>query len=170
MTQIESFHIQKPPLDALIALLSLCGEVVSVFLKAKPPLRHRPGAERDQTLRLLFECEGFHEACSDLGTIGGSVRIGATLNRLEFEGSLLSVALQGGCHRSTSHVSMEQARAIVQLGLSAAFPEPFSELLAFRIDNDDWCQFAEEATVFASYVVNQPARGLWWVLCVADQD
>jgi hypothetical protein len=106
VTKLLPFAIQKPPLDALLALLSECGQVVSVFLKAKPALSLNFGRERDRPLQ----------------------------------------------------------------GLEAAFPEPFSDLFVFRIDSREWCELAASATLSASYIVYQSARGLWWVLCVADED
>jgi len=55
-------------------------------------------------------------------------------------------------------------------GVAAVFPEPFAEICAFRIDDEEWCQFTMEATISSSYLVCQAARGLWWLLCVADSD
>ena len=93
----------------------------------------------------------------------------AYLNRLEFEGSLAHLILQGGCHRQTNH-SRNGAISIVESALDAVFPAPFDDLIVFRLDNSEWSELTDQATISSSYFVLQGARGLWWFLCVADFD
>lgn len=94
----------------------------------------------------------------------------STLDRFEFEESLIALAVRGGCHRATASVPQEHIRSVVASGLSAAFSEPFDDVHVFRLDDEKWCQATDEATISSSYAVWQSARGLWWVLCVADID
>jgi hypothetical protein len=168
-TDIE-FVVEKSELRALLSALEQCGQVVSVFLKPKPPVR--PDLQRQDgcVLSELFELMAVQEACADLGLKNPVNARYALLNRLEFEGSLVSVVMQGGCHRAKVVASLEAARELVAKAMEAAFPAPFGNLYVARIDSESWCKLAFEATLSASYVAWQSERSLWWVLCVADTD
>jgi len=168
MTVDSEYSIEKPELNTLLEHLKQCGEVISVFFKPKPAVV--PRLATNEPLSELLSSNAFMNASDRLGEVLGAKVKCSTLNRLEFEGSLVSVVLMGGCHSPAVAMSQEQARSIVLPGIAAAFPEPFGEICAFRIDSDEWCQFTKEATVSSSYLIWQAARGLWWLLCVADFD
>lgn len=119
-------------------------------------------------LTSLFNNPDLQNDCTELGFIAsGPIRY-ATLNRFEFEGSLISILLEGGCHRKS--IPEHDARVIVHEALAVIFPKPFDNVLAFRPDDPSWSEFSREATISHSYVVWQGARGLWWILCIADID
>jgi hypothetical protein len=162
------YTVEKPALQALLEVLSQCGQVVSVFLNPQPPVRPKPLDAHP--LSELFACGAFQTATHKLGQVSATLGRYSTLNRLEFEGSLVSVVLAGGCHCSTSGISQHEARSLVAGALAAVFPEPFDDLLVFRLDNEAWCPLAAESTVSSSFVAWQSPRNLWWVLCVADSD
>ncbi|HEY8023685.1 MAG TPA: hypothetical protein VIF60_03900 [Burkholderiaceae bacterium] len=163
------FHIDKPELQTLLDLLGNCGEVVSIFLKPKPAVA--PSfSSIDDPIGQLLELDGFSRYCEGLGSISRQVGRFAILNRLEFEGSITSVILQGGCHHSTYGLSKSSASAVVADALDRVFPEPFSDLYVCRIDNESWCSLTNDATLSSTYVAYQIARGLWWILCVAGFD
>ena len=168
MTATTRVEITKPEFSELVGLLRHCGEVVSFFLKPTPSIR--PAFNASQPVAPLLADEEFCALARDLGTVAVNPGRYSTLNRLEFEGSLVAVARAGGCHRSTAGMSEDRIRGTVKAGLAAAFPEPFNELHVFRFDDEKWCQATEDATLFASYVVWQGARGLWWVLSISDID
>ena len=169
MSRDFRFHIDKPELQTLLDLLGNCGQVVSIFLKPKPAVGPSLSSI-DDPLGELLELDGFSGYCEGLGSISRQVGRFAFLNRLEFEGSITSVILQGGCHQSTYGMSKSSASAVVTAALDRVFPEPFSDLYVCRIDNESWCSFTEDATLSATYAAYQGARGLWWILCVADFD
>jgi len=168
MATVNDSLLEKPGVKELLEVLGQCGQVVSAFLKPTPSVR--PLFQEDHPLVDLFDSKAFQEAAFSLGQVSSTLGRYSTLNRLEFEGSLVSVVLQGGCHRATTGMPVEVARALVLRALEEAFPEPFSDVHVFRLDAEAWCQLTNEATVSTSYVVWQSARGLWWVLCVADFD
>jgi len=170
MTTADVFRVDKPEVQALLDVLEQRGQVVSVFLKPKPSAIPDFSRERGHPLAELVAHPSFHQACADLGAVSEDLGHYSTLNRLEFEGSLISVVIAGGCHRVTSGVSPEVARSLVGNALTAAFPEPFADLHVFRLDEERWCQLTSNATISSSYFAWQSARGLWWVLCVADSD
>lgn len=169
MPSSSQYSIKKPALQSLLDLLAQCGQVVSVFFKPKPAVK--PSFENaNQPLAELVTTEAFKELCDELGLVGQVIKRFSTLNRLEFEGSLAAVILEGGCHRSTTGISRSEASAVVAAGVEAVFPEPFSSIHVFRIDDESWCSLTSEATISSTYVAWEGARGLWWVLCVADSD
>ena len=169
MSTSSQFSIEKPALQSLLDLLGECGQVVSVFLKPKRAVK--PNFEStNQPLAELIAIEAFEESCSELGLVGQEIKRFSTLNRLEFEGSLTAVVLEGGCHRSTTGIPRSEANAVVAAGVEAVFPEPFSSIHVFRIDDESWCSLTNEATISSMYVAWEGARGLWWVLCIADFD
>jgi hypothetical protein len=169
MSTSSQFSIEKPALQSLLDLLGQCGQVVSIFLKPKPAVK--PSFESaNQPLAELVTTEAFKELYGELGLVGQVIKRFSTLNRLEFEGSLTAVILEGGCHRSTTGISRREASAVVAAGVEAVFPEPFSSIHIFRIDDESWCSLTNEATISSMYVAWESARGLWWVLCVADSD
>ena len=162
------FFIDKPELQELLERLGKCGDVFSVFMKPKPSIApdfnhpHHP-------IKALVELEEFKELCQKLGRVNKHINDYSKLNRLEFEGSLVSVLLQGGCGLEPD-MSKELASHIVSDGVSAVFPEPFSSITVFRIDDHSWCSLMDEATISSMYIAWESCRGLWWVLCIADYD
>lgn len=152
----------------LLALLEKCGMVVSVFLKPKPALK--PERDGRAPFLALFQLPEFQANSSEIGDINLNEIQFSILNRLELEGSIASIIANGGCHGSTKDIPLEKIKSSVVNGLEAAFPEPFSSVIAFRLDNQSWCSFTDSATLSASYLVYEGARGLWWLLCVADFD
>ena len=168
MPNSSEYAIEKVEINTLLEQLKQCGEVKSVFFKPKPTVI--PRLASDEPLSELFASEAFADAGACLGEVFNAKARCSTLNRLEFEGSLVSVVLRGGCHGPAVALSEQQARTVVLPGVAAAFPAPFEEICAFRIDEEEWCQFTKEATLSSSYLVWQGARGLWWLLCVADID
>jgi hypothetical protein len=169
MSPTIPLSIEKPALHHLLGSLEACGQVVSVFLK--PDLPNKPNIKNPhQPIHEFIALDSFQKFCADLGKINQPPKNISTLNRLEFEGSLASVILQGGCHRCHHGMARGEASAIVLAGLEAVFPEPFSSVTAYRVDDKDWCALTDEATISHLYFVNEGARGLWWVLCIADFD
>lgn len=168
MSAPVQLEVIKPELTELLELLGLCGQVVSFFLKPKQAIA--PTFDASNPLAELFASEAFQTLAGELGAISSDLGRYSTLNRFEFEGSLVSVAVAGGCHRSTADVSRERIRAVVTTGLAAVFPAPFDDVQVFRLDDERWCQATEEATLSTSYVAWQSARGVWWVLCLTDID
>lgn len=167
MTASESYEVNPSRLNELLDLFGQCGEVVSFFLKEK---HHTEPVDPDNPLASLFALPAFQAQASALGAISTEPVRYSTLNRFEFEGSLVSVAVGGGCHRGTAGISQEHIRAVVAAGLDAAFPRPFDDIAVFRLDDEQWCETTAEATCSASYAALQSARGLWWLLCIADYD
>lgn len=94
----------------------------------------------------------------------------ARLNRLEFEGSLIALAHEGGSHSLNRHLPLPEVRKQVGDMLDAVFPAPFAQLWVWRFDRMDWCPWMRAATDCAGYLVWQPERDLWWLLCVCDED
>jgi hypothetical protein len=168
MTAPVQLEVIRPELTELLELLGLCGQVVSFFLKPKQVIA--PAFGTPNPLAKLFTSEAFQTLAGELGAISPDLGRYSTLNRYEFEGSLVSVAVAGGCHGSTADVSRERIRAVVSTGLAAVFPAPFDDVHVFRLDDERWCRATEEATLSTSYVAWQSARGIWWVLCVTDID
>jgi hypothetical protein len=168
MAEGELYKVIKPELTELLELLGQCGHVVSFFLKPEQPIA--PAFDTVNPLGELFASPAFRAQAGKLGAIAHEFGRYSTLNRFEFEGSLVSVAIAGGCHRNTMGISQERVRAVVAAGLAAAFPSPFDDIHVFRLDDERWCQATDEATMSASYVAWQSARGLWWILCITDID
>lgn len=168
MTTTENYEVTKPELIELLHLLGQCGHIVSFFLKPKPSIA--PAFDTASPLASLFALPAFQARAGELGAITAEPIKYSNLNRFEFEGSLVSVAVAGGCHRSTTGTSQEHIRAVVAAALDAAFPRPFDDIHVFRLDDARWCQATDEATISASYVAWQSARGVWWLLCIADID
>jgi hypothetical protein len=166
-TSADEFRVEKEPLIKLLGVLSQCGEVVSKFLKPTPSIRGRDDAQR-----LAEFLERFSDLATQtpLGHVEREYGPFSVLNRFEFEGSLVSIVLDGGCHRATAGLTVEDARRIVAQALDATFPAPFSDLLAYRFDSLDWCELTRTSTLSSAYVVWQSPRNLWWVLCVSDID
>ncbi|UTY59813.1 hypothetical protein [Massilia sp. erpn] len=162
------FDIEKPEIVKFIEALERCGEVVSNFMKFSSTVM--PSCEFASQMPLvdLLQHPEFIESAGELGEIGSKPIHYSTLNRLEFEGSLASVLIEGGCFRNS--ISEDEARKLAGDVLAAAFPKPFDDLLVFRLDDPSWCQFTDVATVSHSYFSWQGARGLWWMLLVADTD
>jgi len=163
----QSYTVNKPELAELLDLLSKCGEVVSFFVKTKSIW---PNGNAIKNLDQLFITEAFQAQSSMLGRVSKDPGSFSILNRLEFEGSLVAVALGGGCHGWTNAPSLERIRELVVAGLAAVFPEPYDEVYVYRLDDLKWCEFTDEATESKSYVAHQGARGLWWMLTIADID
>ncbi|WP_146187985.1 hypothetical protein [Acidovorax sp. CF316] len=168
MTTSECYEVSKPELNELLTLLSQCGHVVSFFLKPKPTVL--PAIDTANPLATLFALPAFQAQAAELGAIAVQPLRYSTLNKFEFEGSLVSVAVAGGCHHNTRGISQEHIRAVVAAGLNAAFPRPFDDIHVFRLDDARWCQATDEATMSTSYAAWQSARGLWWLLSIADID
>ncbi len=160
------FDIQKPELDIFIKALDRCGVVVSIFMKFAPAVL--PGRTSQTPLAALMQHPEFCEDAAILGKISSEPIRYSTLNRMEFEGSLAALLIEGGCFRQSS--SDEVARRLAGQVLAAVFPKPFDDLLVFRLDDPSWSHFTDEATVSHAYFAWQGARGLWWVLSVADTD
>jgi hypothetical protein len=162
------FNIEKPELEKFIDALGSCGEVVSTFMKfSRAVMPSREFASPTPLADLLQHSE-FRDDCAVLGKICSKPILYSTLNRLEFEGSLTSLLVEGGCFRNST--SAHEARLLASDVLAAVFPGPFDDLLVFRLDDPSWSEFTDVATVSHSYVAWQSARGLWWMLSVADID
>jgi hypothetical protein len=166
-TPSVEFSMDKKPLNELLALLSQCGEVVSKFFKPDPLIQ---GV--DDTHRLAEFLAHFRNlaALTPIGHVEHKFGPFSVLNRFEFEGSLVSIALEGGCHRATTGLTVSDARKLVSEALDAAFPAPFSSLRVYRFDSLDWCDLTKQSTISSAYVAYQGARNLWWLLCVSDFD
>ncbi|MYN17394.1 hypothetical protein GTP81_11580 [Rugamonas sp. FT107W] len=162
------FDIDKPELDKFIGTLGQCGEVVSNFMKFSPTVMPAQEFASSAPLADLLHHPEFRVDAIELGEISADPIHYSTLNRWEFEGSLVGILLQGGCFRNST--SEDEARKLAGDVLSAVFPKPFDDLLVFRLDDPSWSEFTDAATVSHSYFAWQGARGLWWVLSVADTD
>ncbi|MTW14283.1 hypothetical protein GM658_27070 [Pseudoduganella eburnea] len=162
------FDIEKPEIVRFLGALERCGEVVSNFMKFSPTVIPSQEFASPAPLLDLLRHPEFVECASELGEIDFKSIQYSTLNRLEFEGSLVSVLVEGGCFRNS--IPEDEARRLAGDALDAAFPKPFDDLLVFRLDDPSWCQFTDIAMVSHSYFVWQGARGLWWLLSVADTD
>jgi hypothetical protein len=158
--------ISKPQVVALHQVLKRCGMVISVFFKPLVPLPCFPG--RDFPINLIAELDDFQGALSELGALRLESVPASTLNRLEFEGSLVQVILDGGCHRQSTH-SRSSAQSLVEAALDAIYPQ-FGGPVVFRLDDTAWSQLTVDATVSNTYLLWEGARGLWWFLCIADFD
>ncbi|MGC5702653.1 hypothetical protein J4P02_20840 [Pseudomonas sp. NFXW11] len=167
LTSACEFVVDKQPLAELLAVLAECGERVSCFFKPVPSIKSL--GERARLAEFLLRFSSFSSSTA-IGQVAPEFGPFAVLNRYEFEGSLLAVALRGGCHGGARGLSLAKARALVCEALDAVFPAPFSELVVYRFDGPDWCELTRGATISSAYVVCQGARNLWWVLCVADFD
>lgn len=163
-----TFNVDKPALRALLHVLGECGQVTSVFLKPQPPVK--PSVRDEALLADFVACEAFQLATVELGKVAPNVGRYSLLNKFEFEGSLISVVLQGGCHRAKSNLTEGAVRSLVGNAIASVFPAPFDGLHVFRMDDEKWCELTAGATVSSSYIAWQSARSLWWVLCVADFD
>lgn len=133
---VGEFLIDKPGLDVLHQALGECGDVHSRFFKLGGAFKPFNPEDRSRPLTGLFEHGLFQDVCADLLPVDNDIGPYATLNRLEFEGSLVSVLMRGGCHGG--RVGEATARAVVSGALDAVFPKPWHELRAFRLDNDNW--------------------------------
>jgi len=161
-------EIEKPELDRFIERLSHCGQVVSTFMKFVPAVMPSREFASPVPLRDLFQHPVFSEGTGALGAISSKPHHYSTLNRLEFEGSLASILVEGGCFRNS--MLEDEARALARDVLVAVFPKPFDDLMVFRLDDPSWSEFTNAATVSYSYFVWQGARGIWWLLSVVDED
>ncbi|WMN15457.1 hypothetical protein QL104_19030 [Pseudomonas piscis] len=166
-TSVSEFVVDKPPLAELLAVLAECGELVSCFFKPDPSIK-----AVGERLRLVEFLQRFSDLArlTAIGQVEPEFGPFSVLNRYELEGSLVAVALRGGCHGGARGLSLSKARALVFEALDAVFPAPFSELVVYRLDSLDWCELSKGSTISAAYVVCQGARNLWWVLCVVDFD
>lgn len=162
------FDIEKPELEKFIEALGRCGEVVSNFMKFAPAVKPAQEFASPTPLADLLRHPEFCEDAVKLGEISSEPIRYSTLNRLEFEGSLASVLVEGGCFRNSTLEG--EARKLAADVLAAVFPKPFDNLLVFRLDDPSWSQFTDAATVSYSYFAWQGARGLWWMLSVSDTD
>ena len=161
------FDVQKVQLDDFLELLSHCGEVVSVFIKPRPPvLVHGDLAQWMQEFLRRFAPIAQQ---SVMGPLDLQDIQFARLNRYELEGSLIALAHDGGCHGLNRHVPLPEVRKQVGDMLDAVFPAPFTQLWVWRFDRMDWCPWMRAATDCAGYLVWQPERDLWWLLCVCDE-
>ena len=159
---------EKPASASLHSALQECGDVISVLMKGTASTKpYFEGA--DFPLEELSQTSEFEVALSKLGQVCASRRAASALDRLEFEGSLTSVLVQGGCHGQGS-LPKQEGRHLVENGVAALFPEPFDELLVLRMDDPEWSVLTSQATISKSYFCWQGARGLWWFLCVTDFD
>jgi hypothetical protein len=162
------FDIDKPDLDKFIGTLGRCGEVVSNFMKFSPTVMPEQEFASSAPLADLLHHPEFPKDAVELGEISSNPIHYSTLNRLEFEGSLAGVLIEGGCFRNST--SEDDARKLAGDVLAAVFPKPFDDLLVFRLDDPSWSEFTAAATVSHSYFAWQGARGIWWILSVADTD
>jgi hypothetical protein len=169
MSASPQFSLSRPALDRLLDELRQQLEVFSVFLNPKPAVlpNLRDGGS---PLVELLSLPAVKTLCAELGEVNPEFTRYSTLNRLEFEGSLVALLLRGGCHGRSVSITEDEARRLVAPALDAAFPQPFESITAFRIDDDDWCTLARKSTIACCYVVNEGARGLWWILCATDID
>lgn len=170
MNGIERFEVSKPAVSRLLERIREDREVISLFLK--PTSRRWPGSHDNPNgpVAWLLGSEEFRALCPELGEIKRVSGRYSTLNRLEFEGSLTSILVEGGCHGTRSQISLEVARQLVADAVGAAFPAPFGHVGAFRLDDWDWCKFTDEGTLWSSHVAWEGARSLVWVLCTRDID
>lgn len=149
------FDIEKPEVAKFIGALERCGEVVSSFMKFSPTVMPSREFASPTPLADLLRHPAFSEDAVDLGEISSKPIHYSTLNRLEFEGSLGSILIEGGCFQNS--ISEDEARRLAGDVLAAAFPKPFDDLLVFRLDDPSWCQFTNVATVSHSYFARQGA-------------
>ena len=161
MSASPEFLLSRPAIDRFLDELKEQLQVFSVFLKPKPMV-FSPTE--------LLSLTAVKSMCADLGEIDSDFSNCVVLNRLEFEGSLVSVLLRGGCHGRSEPMAESEARQVVRSALDAAFPQPFDDLAAFRIDDTGWCKLVSDSTIASCYVVCQGPRGLWWILCATDFD
>lgn len=163
------YQVTKESYKNLICLLQKCGTVVSILIKPKLAMPPSP----DLVLRSISAIDPDSDLgtqVSELGCINSRPLQFSLLNRLEFEGSISAVVKEGGCNIKTEGIPLKTIKDAVCDGVSAVFPEPFSEVNAYRIDDTTWCDLTNSSTTSASYMVFEGARGLWWILCVADID
>ena len=167
---IELFEVDKPAVARLLDLLREDREVISIFLK--PRSRTWPASLGNQAspLAWLLDSEDFKSMCPALGQIRSTTGQYSTLNRLEFEGSLTTILLEGGCHGSSLDMDLGEARACASEALQAAFPAPFDQIGVVRMDDWDWCDFTHEGTIWSSHFACEGARSLVWVLCTRAID
>jgi hypothetical protein len=161
-------EIKKPELDRFIERLSYCGQVVSTFMKFVPAVMPSREFASPAPLADLFRHPEFCDGIEALGAISSKLHHYSTLNRLEFEGSLASVLVEGGCFGNST--PEDDARNLAREVLAAVFPKPFDDLMVFRLDDPRWSEFTNVATLSYTYFAWQGARGLWWLISVADED
>jgi hypothetical protein len=170
MTSVERFEVSSPAVLRLLDRIREDREAVSLFLK--PTSRRWPESHNnpDGPVAWLLGSEEFRSLCPELGAIRRVTGRYSSLNRLEFEGSLTSILLEGGCHGSSSPISLEVARRLVADAVEAAFPAPFGHVGAFRLDDWHWCDFTAEGTLWSTHVAWEGARSIVWFLCTRDID
>jgi hypothetical protein len=89
------------------------------------------------------------------------------LDRFEFEGSLISLLLQGTCTEkivATESESREMVRAL----LAETILRPDGIIMAYRMDEEDWSERTRRATISATYFVYAPHDKTWWFMGFAD--
>lgn len=160
--------ITHPAALALQDLLAQCGDLLSLHLKPRPAIP--PTEALDPLWGELMQHPEVQRVSHDWGTLAPVMGCYTMLNRLEFEGSLLALIRQGGCHRQTAQLDLPTLRQRVIEGLEAMFPAPFDNLVVYRLDDPSWCSRMQDATLSAAYLACQSARGLWWMVGVADYD
>lgn len=167
-TSESEFRMQKVQLDIFLDSLSNCGEVVSVFIKPRPPVQVR--GDHAQWMREFLQRFSPMAEQTVMGPLDVQDIRFALLHRYEFEGSLVALVHDGGCHGLNRHLPLAEVRKQVGEMLDAVFPAPFLHLWVYRFDRMDWCPWMRETTTAAGYLVWQAERDLWWLLCVCDED
>jgi hypothetical protein len=170
MSDIEHFQVTNPNVTKLLDLLREDREVVSIFLKPKSRRWPESHGNPDGPLAWLLGSDEFRSLCPEVGGVKRASGRYSTLNRLELEGSLTSTLLEGGCHGSSLSLGLDDARRHVSAGIDSAFPAPFDSVCAYRLDDQDWCDFTGQATIWSTHVAWEGARSLLWLICTRDID
>jgi hypothetical protein len=158
------FEIDKPPLTNFLRTLNGNWNVISAFMKFSPAVQANFASA--VPLADLLQHPEFLADCSALNPRDTRPVRYTTLNRLEFEGSLASILVEGGV--TGERMPENEAKQQVSAALAAVYPPPFNTLQVFRFDDPAWCEFTNSATLSHSYIAWQSQRGLWWTLVVAD--
>ena len=146
------------------------GELFSVFVKPDRENKWSPNFSQGHLRVLLdfLESDTLSKYVPELLPINFEhINDCCILDRSEFEGSLVSMLNQGGCTEKAV-VDDEEARKIAKDLLMDLFPEPFNNLIAYRINTHKWSKFTASATLTKTYIVYQPERQLWWIFSFSD--
>lgn len=138
----------------------------SLFRYSKP-MDFASHQKNTDLLKCLILSDEFIEEYSDFLPINDDrLDQAVVLNRYEFEGSLISMFLQGTC--TDQIVSNEiEARELTKTLLSDLKVD-LDQLLIFKLENIDWSKFTMEATLSCFYIVFYSARRCWLILGFDD--
>ena len=165
----ERVEVDYPKLTEVGNRFLGTGEFLSMFFRPKAPTATYPNFDRgfQAVLADVVQSDFIGEAFPQLVPLNVPAAMKfARLDRYEFEGSLVSVLLEGTCTERV--VSGEgEAREVVQSIFRSAF-RPDGGLWAWRLDDWSWSTLTKGATVAWAYFVYESSQRIWWFVCFAD--